>query len=143
MFQLFAGFLIRRTAIPRGWIWMHYLSLFKYPVFFLVSTELSGETFNCDNNAGAVSLPYDATVNVANMIADGANKIYCSGMNGMNATWPCYACPIINGNDMIQEFDMPTAVNDRALMLGCVAIFMVAYRVFAYLSLRYVNHITK
>jgi hypothetical protein len=31
-FQLFCGFLIRRTAIPDGWIWMHYLSSFKYPI---------------------------------------------------------------------------------------------------------------
>jgi ABC-type multidrug transport system permease subunit len=45
--QLFAGFLIRRTAIPDGWIWMHYWSLFKYAISFLSINELSGLSFGC------------------------------------------------------------------------------------------------
>eukprot|EP00246_Nothoceros_aenigmaticus_P014386 TRINITY_DN5430_c0_g1_i1.p1 TRINITY_DN5430_c0_g1~~TRINITY_DN5430_c0_g1_i1.p1 ORF type:complete len:704 (+),score=97.37 TRINITY_DN5430_c0_g1_i1:271-2382(+) len=38
---LFSGFFIPRSSIPDYWIWMHYLSLFKYPLEILLYNEYS------------------------------------------------------------------------------------------------------
>merc|ERR1712000_169756 len=32
MFSLFAGFIIPKGSIPNYWIWLHYLSYYKYPL---------------------------------------------------------------------------------------------------------------
>ncbi|KAH9545509.1 hypothetical protein CY35_12G051700 [Sphagnum magellanicum] len=55
-FFLFSGFFIIRTAIPKYWIWMHYLSIFKYPYEALLANEfnhLPGVIWydNLDSNA--------------------------------------------------------------------------------------------
>jgi ABC-type multidrug transport system permease subunit len=94
MFQLFTGFLIRKSAIPRGWIWMHWLSLFKYPVSFMIANELSGLEFSCPNNNGAVSLPFDSSTDIAHIVSISNGAVYCTGFNN---TMPCYACPTTTG----------------------------------------------
>ncbi|KAG0557549.1 hypothetical protein M758_11G135400 [Ceratodon purpureus] len=38
-FYLFSGLYILRTAIPKYWIWFHYLSIFKYPYEALMHNE--------------------------------------------------------------------------------------------------------
>ncbi|KAL2653768.1 hypothetical protein R1flu_021896 [Riccia fluitans] len=38
-FFLFSGFFIDRDNIPKYWIWLHYLSLFKYPYESLLTNE--------------------------------------------------------------------------------------------------------
>ncbi|CAK9213538.1 unnamed protein product [Sphagnum troendelagicum] len=38
-FFLFSGFFIPRTLIPKYWIWLHYLSLFKYPYELCLKNE--------------------------------------------------------------------------------------------------------
>ncbi|KAG6546016.1 hypothetical protein Mapa_012679 [Marchantia paleacea] len=38
---LFSGFFIQRTAIPKYWLWVHYLSPFKYPYEALMYNEFS------------------------------------------------------------------------------------------------------
>ncbi|KAG6557622.1 hypothetical protein Mapa_000903 [Marchantia paleacea] len=38
-FFLFSGFFIERNNIPKYWIWLHYLSLFKYPFESLLQNE--------------------------------------------------------------------------------------------------------
>ncbi|KAL3681208.1 hypothetical protein R1sor_024164 [Riccia sorocarpa] len=38
---LFSGFFIQRTAIPKYWLWMHYISPFKYPYEALMYNEFS------------------------------------------------------------------------------------------------------
>ncbi|KAH9545510.1 hypothetical protein CY35_12G051800 [Sphagnum magellanicum] len=38
-FFLFAGFFILRTGIPKYWLWVHYLSIFKYPYEALLANE--------------------------------------------------------------------------------------------------------
>ncbi|CAM6089346.1 unnamed protein product [Calypogeia fissa] len=44
-FFLFSGFFIPRSGIPKYWIWMHYLSLFKYPYECLVENEFGNKKF--------------------------------------------------------------------------------------------------
>jgi hypothetical protein len=101
--QLFAGFLIRRTAIPRGWIWMHFLSVSKYSVSFLAMNELSGLTFGCPNNQDAVLLSdLNASTNLTLLVANSNGVITCQGIDG---GLPCYACPIISGDSMLNVFD--------------------------------------
>ncbi|CAM6083924.1 unnamed protein product [Calypogeia fissa] len=39
-FFLFSGYFIQRDAIPKYWIWVHYLSLHKYPYEALMNNEL-------------------------------------------------------------------------------------------------------
>jgi ABC-type multidrug transport system permease subunit len=101
--SLFAGFLIRRTAIPRGWIWMHYLSIFKYAVSFLAMNELSGLTFGCPDNLDAVLLSdLNPSTNLTSLVADSNGVVSCQGPNG---GLPCYACPIVSGDSMLNVFD--------------------------------------
>ncbi|CAM6095633.1 unnamed protein product [Calypogeia fissa] len=40
LFFLFSGYFIQRDAIPKYWIWVHYLSLHKYPYEALINNEL-------------------------------------------------------------------------------------------------------
>ncbi|KAG6554029.1 hypothetical protein Mapa_004949 [Marchantia paleacea] len=42
---LFSGFFIERTAIPKYWIWLHYISLFKYPYETLLENEFGSKHF--------------------------------------------------------------------------------------------------
>ncbi|KAG0601724.1 hypothetical protein M758_11G135300 [Ceratodon purpureus] len=39
MYYLFSGFFVSRTGIPKYWIWLHYLSTFKYPYELLIANE--------------------------------------------------------------------------------------------------------
>jgi hypothetical protein len=106
---------------------------------FSVSNELAGLHFTCPNNEGAISLPFGTDVDL-NAIVSKSDSIYCTGFNN---TLPCYACPVVSGDGMLDIFDMPTSSNDRAIMLIAVACWMVGYRVLAFLVLRYKNHINK
>ncbi|BBM99967.1 ATP-binding cassette, subfamily G (WHITE), member 2 [Marchantia polymorpha subsp. ruderalis] len=42
---LFSGFFIERTAIPKYWIWLHYISLFKYPYEVMLQNEFGSKHF--------------------------------------------------------------------------------------------------
>ncbi|XP_024401889.1 ABC transporter G family member 10 [Physcomitrium patens] len=39
MYYLFSGFFVTRSGIPKYWIWLHYLSTFKYPYELLLENE--------------------------------------------------------------------------------------------------------
>jgi ABC-type multidrug transport system ATPase subunit/ABC-type multidrug transport system permease subunit len=74
IFQLFAGFLIKKSNIPTGWIWMHYLSMMKYSIGFLVANELDGLAFSCPNNDGAISLTgLTSSSNLTSLLAAHSN----------------------------------------------------------------------
>jgi hypothetical protein len=118
--QLFAGYLIRESSIPRGWIWLHYLSLFKYPIQLYSINELHGEKFYCPNNLDATlldSLP--SSTNLTELVAQSNGIITCDGVNG---GLPCYACPITTGDVALNTYDFNP--NDKILMMGCIIIFM-------------------
>lgn len=42
-FYLFSGLYILRSAIPKYWIWFHYLSIFKYPYEAIMHTEFMAQ----------------------------------------------------------------------------------------------------
>jgi ABC-type multidrug transport system ATPase subunit len=100
--QIFAGFLIRRTAIPAGWIWMHYLSIWKYSISFYAMNELSGLTFSCPDHLDAVSLALKNTTDFTSLVANSNGVVTCDGIDG---GLPCYACPIVSGDSMLNVFD--------------------------------------
>ena len=47
IFTLFCGFMLPYASIPTAWRWLYYVSMFRYPLGFLVSSELRGKTFDC------------------------------------------------------------------------------------------------
>jgi hypothetical protein len=149
--NIMTGFLIRRGAIPKGWIWMHWISFYKYMISFLVANELSGLSFYCPNNNGAVLLPFDKNdnnVNLNDIVMKSGGAITCAiissgSSDSNNMTLPCYACPITTGDGMLNVFDMPTSLNDRTIMLGCIVAWLIFYRLTAFLSLHFKNHVNK
>jgi hypothetical protein len=120
--QLFAGYYIRESAIPRGWIWMHFLSLFKYGVQFFSINELHGLSFSCPNNLDAVDLSSSLTnansTYLASLVANSNGKITCDGIDG---TLPCYACPLTTGDEVLNVFDFHP--DQKLLMMGCLIIW--------------------
>eukprot|EP00850_Spirogloea_muscicola_P014987 SM000111S18810 [mRNA] locus=s111:315702:319699:+ [translate_table: standard] len=59
---LVSGFFIARKGIPKYWIWLHYLSHFKYPLEALNHNEfsrLTGKCFDTDAVTGACSATAD------------------------------------------------------------------------------------
>ena len=46
-FFLFSGYFIARDYMPKEWLWMHYLSLFKYPLDALLINEYSHVVDQC------------------------------------------------------------------------------------------------
>jgi len=48
------GYFVKRTNIPKGWIWMHYLSFQKYSFEGMVVNEFEGRSFECPS-AGTAS----------------------------------------------------------------------------------------
>lgn len=56
-FFLFSGFFIPRSGIPDYWIWVHYLSIFKYPLEALLQNEfghLKGKIWNNNMNSNSI-----------------------------------------------------------------------------------------
>ena len=47
VFMLFCGFLIPYDTIPTYWRWLYYLSMFRYPLSFLVTNEMLDEPYDC------------------------------------------------------------------------------------------------
>ncbi|KAL2654229.1 hypothetical protein R1flu_022357 [Riccia fluitans] len=73
---LFSGFFIPRTAIPKYWIWVHYISLFKYPYELLLNNEFGSSHFedriwydDVDSNTILSSLGAGKVHNWANFLA--------------------------------------------------------------------------
>lgn len=46
-FFLFSGYFIAKDYLPKGWLWMHYISLFKYPLDALLINEYSHVAYRC------------------------------------------------------------------------------------------------
>merc|ERR1711991_1285580 len=47
LFFLFAGFFISAEAIPEWWIWLYYISFFRYSYQAMALNEFLGSTFTC------------------------------------------------------------------------------------------------
>lgn len=46
-FFLFSGYFIAKDYMPKGWLWLHYISLFKYPLDALLINEYSHVEDRC------------------------------------------------------------------------------------------------
>eukprot|EP00850_Spirogloea_muscicola_P012943 SM000085S23293 [mRNA] locus=s85:490739:494842:- [translate_table: standard] len=68
---LVSGFFIARKGIPKYWIWLHYLSHFKYPLEALNHNEFSRLTGKCFDT--------DAATGACSAIADDILRIYGAG----------------------------------------------------------------
>jgi len=47
---LFSGFFIKKADIPAYWIWIHYLSLFKYTYDSIISSSFEGISYGTTTN---------------------------------------------------------------------------------------------
>jgi len=117
IFSLFAGFIIPKGSIPVYWIWLHYLSYYKYPLEALSINEMVGLNFTC--------LP-DQDVYVP-----------------VNNTYVAY-CPIQNGTDFLaQYFTMNTTYKavaaDSAVLFG----YFIFFILMIYVGIKWINHLKR
>merc|ERR1711939_987768 len=103
IFSLFAGFIIPKGSIPNYWIWLHYLSYYKYPLEALAINEMVGQYFNCTDS----------------------EYVYIQ----VNDTYVSY-CPIQNGADFLaQYFTMNTTyvfvAGDTGVLLVYLSLFII------------------
>lgn len=65
LFFLFAGFFVNASTIPDWWIWLYYISFFRYSYQAAVVNEFAGTTFFCPVNttSGCVSSGDQVIVN--------------------------------------------------------------------------------
>merc|ERR1712000_416111 len=117
MFSLFAGFIIPKGSIPNYWIWLHYLSYYKYPLEALSINEMVGQVFQCTETEDVYIL--------------------------VNNTYVSY-CPIQDGTDFLsQYFTMNTTYAfvgaDSAVLVVYLSLFIIA----TYLGIKYINHLKR
>lgn len=139
LFMLFTGFLVPKSGIPQGWIWMFYLSCFRYPVSFLVNNELTGLDFECANNVGALGpLPRFNTSDPTDAL-----RIACTTpvRQTTNSTCYGYVCPVTSGGQMLKQFGM--ADDDMGIFFAITCGMVVGYRLLSFLALRNINHIKR
>jgi len=109
LWNTFSGFMVPKNQIPKFWIWLYYLSPFRY-----------------------------------SLNAIGASQFYCEGEN----------CPTISatlGSQHVSNIPLWSYIQStynfdyeqRWLDVGVLIIFIVGFRVAAYLGLKYVKHIDR
>jgi ATP-binding cassette subfamily G (WHITE) protein 2 (SNQ2) len=131
IFNLFSGFLISKSAIPNGWIWMYYLDFIRYPLTFGIQNEmLYQDRFTCDNNQ---------LITISNVNA--YSNCPLSGLVNSNGQYS--KCPIQCGAELLSTLGISAAHSDMALNGGLTWLFAGGFAFFAYLALKYVNHITR
>ena len=80
VFTLFCGFMLPYDSIPIYWKWMYYLSLYRYPLGFLVSNEMLGEEFNCNTTQNLPAQHSEPAADVNGpSVAGGAFPIFVGG----------------------------------------------------------------
>ncbi|KAH9299619.1 hypothetical protein KI387_031301 [Taxus chinensis] len=117
IFFLNCGFFLKRTAIPKYWLWIHFISAIKYPFEALLVNQFKGE--DCYNYGMPVPQPGPL----------GQIK-YDRDMSAMNAT----NCGL-NGNDVLFTMD----IQEKSIWVD-IAILLawgVLYRFMFYLVLRF------
>ena len=121
--MLFSGFLIQHDSIPRGWIWMYYISFIRYPLSFVSTNELRDiDQFTCDSSQ-------------LTAVTDSVCTIPAS-QNGLS-------CPIQCGKQLLDQFGIAYSNNDMGEYYGVVCIYAVAFVFLSYCTVRYVNHVKR
>ena len=125
--MLFSGFLIQHDSIPRGWIWMYYISFIRYPLSFVSANELRDiDYFTCDSSL--LGTPTDSVCAIpASQYVNGAPK----------------ACPVQCGPQLLDQFGIDYSNNDMGMYYGVVCLYAIAFTIFSYLTVRYVNHVKR
>jgi len=117
--SLFAGFIIPRSSIPIYWIWLHYLSFFKWPLEALSINEMYGEDFGCPNDQGTLLIQTS------------------------NYTTIPY-CPISSGTEFIEyQYDMHGSFTYFWIDLGVLVVMYITFLFFTYIGVRFVNHMSR
>eukprot|EP01024_Parvocaulis_polyphysoides_P075351 TRINITY_DN97358_c0_g1_i1.p1 TRINITY_DN97358_c0_g1~~TRINITY_DN97358_c0_g1_i1.p1 ORF type:complete len:216 (+),score=13.47 TRINITY_DN97358_c0_g1_i1:41-688(+) len=117
MFSLFAGFIIPKGSIPNYWIWLHYLSYYKYPLEALSINQMVGVTFVCEEDE-YVEVPVG------------------------NTTVPY--CPIQDGTDFLaQHFTMNTTYAAAGADIGVLTLFLMLFIFTTFFGIRFISHLKR
>jgi len=126
VFNLFCGFLIRKDNIPPWWIWLYYGNIIRYPLNFFNVNELENLTFSCPGNEGAIPVQVQASY------TDGSQTVICDQSQRNNPLCFKYACPITQGQDILDAYGMTEGID---LYVGVTFAMVIAIRLFnAYAS---------
>ncbi|XP_047339613.1 ABC transporter G family member 20-like [Impatiens glandulifera] len=128
-FLLFSGFFITRDRIPEYWIWLHYISLVKYPYFAVVQNEFGGPDkcfvrgTQMFDNSPLGSVPEAMKVKLLKSMSESL---------GFNLT---PSTCVVNGDDVLKN----QGINDLSKW-NCLWIIIVAgffFRILFYFTLLY------
>ena len=128
---LFTGFMLVYDAIPKPWIFMYYINVFRYPLSFFMSNELENLKFACPNGDGA------AFVNLANSACDYTTPN--QNFQDLNCYRP--VCPITSGQQILHQFNVDTTLNSQ--YFGITVVLAVGLRLLALLAMRKLNFINR
>jgi len=112
MCSIFNGYLVPRNAIPDGWIWLHYSSIFTYSLRALTINEYVGLTFRCTDDE---------------LVPQGVPK-------------STQICPTTTGEQFLARYNMETDnIDERWHNLGYLIIFYFFFHFIAALTIIYVR----
>ena len=121
--MLFSGFLIQHNSIPRGWIWMYYISFIRYPLSFVSANELRDiDYFQCDQSL--LNPPTDTVC------------VLPASQNGLS-------CPIQCGKQLLDQFGIDYSNNDLGEYFGVVCLYAIFFTFLSYWVVRKVNHVKR
>ena len=110
MFMLLGGFFLKKTNIPDGWYWAHFLSFQKYSFEALMVNDFMGQNFPCEE------------------LSAGTFACFYPDLNGDG---------VLSGREIMTEFDYETV--DKWDWIAVVAGFAIGFRILFYLLLRFCN----
>ncbi len=161
------------ASIPAFWRWLYYASMYRYPLGFLVSSEMRGKAFTCprrctDQGAGIGKVCMDEMavpvfVGGANATVPPppyglgpykppCNPVHCLGRGGLdNCPFAdlddarCWRqyCPIQEGNDILSMYNFPLEAGPMWAQLGVLVVFFVVIRLLTYVGMKHVQHIKR
>jgi ABC-type multidrug transport system ATPase subunit/ABC-type multidrug transport system permease subunit len=126
--MLFAGFLIQESAIPRGWIFMFYINILRYPLFYLLANEFGNLALTCP--------PDQATI-----FRIDPNNPACATAPLSDANCFKVVCRFSSGQQQLAQFSVDSG--SMAEYFWASFAFLVGFRVLAYLALRFINHVKR
>ncbi|GAM21919.1 hypothetical protein SAMD00019534_050940 [Acytostelium subglobosum LB1] len=112
--SLFAGFMIPRPSIAKGWLFLHYMDVIRYPFEALATDQFDGSHYKCTNNKGAVPVNLNVTPE--------------------QVKW---FCPIQDGTQYLESYGFHRYLRyiDIGIMFGFYFIFFIG----SYLALKFIR----
>eukprot|EP01100_Stratorugosa_tubuloviscum_P001488 TRINITY_DN132_c2_g5_i2.p1 TRINITY_DN132_c2_g5~~TRINITY_DN132_c2_g5_i2.p1 ORF type:complete len:1362 (+),score=679.08 TRINITY_DN132_c2_g5_i2:279-4364(+) len=121
---LFSGYLIPGTDMPVYWVWLNYLSLYKYPYEGLLVNEFDDAILECKEGE-TVPPPYYPTANLS----------YEQGGFNYSTT-----CPYETGDDFLRGYDLPTDSTTKWFYLLVICAMYLFFAFISFLALRFIVH---